>query len=160
MNLGDSVWAFLLLMAWLSLYEAVRPVKDYYVLRVNLYETFLEYPWRDDSVTTNYQGFDDYLAAKAAFDWHEALITQDSNRDEEHTLVVVSSRSKRGAISQFRSGKEIDRAILHHGTAYRMRYDYWRRFAKENPEDFNNLVQQSRAAAAKVAEARELSSKV
>lgn len=76
-NTNPRDWAltFLLLLAWL-LYNALRPVKDYYVLQRLYFDRLHQDPWRDDQFSAHYHGFDDFLAAKAVFDLYEAEYIQ------------------------------------------------------------------------------------
>jgi hypothetical protein len=110
-NTNPRDWAltFLLLLAWL-LYNALRPVKDYYVLQRLYFDRLHQDPWRDDQFSAHYHGFDDFLAAKAVFDLYEAEYIQvlDTARTEaEHNLFMISARSKASAISRLKRGKFI-----------------------------------------------------
>lgn len=111
-----SIWIglFLLFVAWL-LHNALRPTRDYYVLKSEHFNVLDKAPWRKEFQTL-YHGFADYHAAKAAFDNHESytwslvltdLNPQAVNPEVIHSLVLVSARSKQRAIARLQSEKAL-----------------------------------------------------
>jgi len=111
-----SIWTglFLLYVAWL-LQNALRPTRDYYVLKGEYFHVLDKAPWRKEFQTL-YHGFADYHAAKVAFDNHEDYIwslvltdlnPQAANLEVIHSLLMVSARSKQRATARLRSEKAV-----------------------------------------------------
>jgi hypothetical protein len=114
-NPWNLAGVFLLFVAWL-LYEAVRPVKDFYVLERLYFVRLYEEPWRGEQASDYYHGFDDYLAAKVLFDQHEVEyigFLDDGLREAEHSVFMVPARTKLAAITTLKSGKAYQKELLH-----------------------------------------------
>ena len=129
----------LVIASWAFMYDAMMPVKDYYIVHHHIYGNFMGDPWRGEVIVSNYYGFDDYLAAKQYFERSESLVEDSSYRDDQYDLLVVHARSQFGAIARLRSGKA-HVTNLHYGTAHRKRRAYWQNVAKENPEYYMELA--------------------
>lgn len=102
-----------LLAGWLLLvfYNALRPIKDYYVLQRHYFDRLYEDPWRGQLFAAHYHGFADYLAAKAVFERHE-VVMDDSRQEAEHTIFMVPARSKQAAINSLKAGKAYRTELL------------------------------------------------
>jgi hypothetical protein len=112
-NPWNWIGAFLgFVAAWLLsvLYDAFRPVKDYYVLQRHYFERLFEEPWRGKLLSEHYHGFQDYLAAKAVFERLEGYVLDDSQQEVEHTLFMVPARSKQAAINNLKTDLKTGKA--------------------------------------------------
>jgi hypothetical protein len=143
----DFVTSFVLVAAWLA-YEVLRPTKDYYVVQRLCFDRLYEEPWRGKLRGSYFQGFMDYLAAKAAFDWHEGVY--DNGRSEgEHNLFMVSAKSKSAAVVRLKAGKAYDKELLHqtpYGDILERRKN-WQIEAKAFAEAYADKQQQERRTA-------------
>lgn len=106
--------AFLLFVACL-LYEALRPIRDRYIVQRRYFDRIYRPPWRGKLFGEHYEGFDDFLAAKASFDRVESsmLVLDTAAQEAEHSLFVVPARSKTAAIARLKAGKAHDKHLLH-----------------------------------------------
>jgi hypothetical protein len=126
----------LLFAAWL-LYDAMRPVKDYYVLQRHYFDRIYEPPWRGRQSSAHYHGWDTYLAAKAAFDLHEGeymRVLDGAQQEAEHSLFMVPAKSKSAAIARLKTGNAPGKELLHK-TPYDdivKRRTYWKKIAMES----------------------------
>lgn len=108
---NTAFWvALALVLGIVDLYRRVKPTRDYYVLQRKSYNRLLQPPWRGDLFGTNYSSFEEYGAAKAAFEIHESYL--DSLGDAENFLFVVSARSKSDAIGVVTKGR-FNTELLH-----------------------------------------------
>lgn len=142
-------WGGLLLIAWLA-YVAFRPTRDYYVLQRHYFHRIYEPPKplaRGKLFAAHYDGFDDYLPAKAAFDLNEGSylrVLDDGGQEAEHKLFAVPARSRARAIARLRTGKAYDKRLVSE-TPYSeilKRRAYWAKELKELRE-----LEQEEAAA-------------
>jgi hypothetical protein len=135
-------WAGILLIfvAWF-LHGALRPVRDYYVLKGQFFHVLDKAPWRKE-FRTLYRGFTDYHAAKTAFDKHESyhwwMVLADpnpqaANPEVIHNLFMVSARSKQQAIARLKSEKHRDKELLHEtpGSSLMRNRTLWAEFDRE-----------------------------
>jgi hypothetical protein len=92
--------------SWLLfvLYDALRPIRDYYVLQRHYFERLYEEPWRGKLFAAHYHGFEDYFAAKAAIERHEGVM-DDLQQEAEHSVFMVPARNKQAAIKSLKTGK-------------------------------------------------------
>jgi hypothetical protein len=107
----------LLIVLWLG-YLLMRPGRDFYILQRHYFDRVYAHPCtkRGALFASHYEGFDDYLAAKASFDWWEKdmLGNLDTGQQEpEHTLWMVHAQSKRSAEARLRKNKAYGEAMLH-----------------------------------------------
>jgi hypothetical protein len=96
--------ACLILIAWVLL----RPLRDFYVLEWLYFKRVYEDPWRGDLpkrgeriAPFTYQCFDNYLAAKAAFEraeWEHIPRFDDPSTEAEQRLFAVPARTKAMAV--------------------------------------------------------------
>lgn len=105
----------LIFVGWL-LFGAMRPVRDFYIVQ-RLYFGRMDDGSRGARVGAHFEGFADYLAAKAFFDQQETVyisVTDGGGATEaEHSVIVVPSRSKKAAITRAGSNRRGDIHILH-----------------------------------------------
>lgn len=55
-------------------YQTLKPARDFYVLQRKSFDRLSEPPWRGELFATYYSCFEDYGAAKAAFDKNESYL--------------------------------------------------------------------------------------
>jgi hypothetical protein len=106
----------LLIALWLG-YRLMRPARDFYILQRLYFDRVYAPPCtkRGALFGSHYEGFDDYLAAKASFDWWEKdmLGSLDTGQQEpEHTLWMVPAKSKWWAEYRLRRDKAFGKAML------------------------------------------------
>lgn len=95
-------------------YIIIRPMRDYYVLQRMYYNRIHDPPSRGSLFSENYDGFDSYLAAKAAFECMESYnILNDCNQEAEHIVLVVPARSKAAAVERMRKNKGRGGYVIH-----------------------------------------------
>lgn len=92
-----------LIVIAIKAYQALRPVRDFYVLQRNSFDRLSEPPWRGELFATYYSSFEDYGAAKAAFDKNESYL--DHLEDGENRLFAVSAKTKSDAVSVVKKGR-------------------------------------------------------
>jgi hypothetical protein len=99
--------------SWLLfvLYDALRPIKDYYVLQRHYFERLSEEPWRGKLFAAHYHGFEDYFAAKAVIERHEGVM-DDLRQEAEHSVFMVPARNKQAAIKSLKTGKAYRKELL------------------------------------------------
>jgi hypothetical protein len=113
-NPWNWMGAFVLVVGWLF-YDAMRPVKDYYVLQRRYFERLYEEPWRGKQLAAHYHGFDDYLAAKAVFERHEENyinVLDDGGQEAEHTLFMTTARTKSAALNRLKTSNAYSKELL------------------------------------------------
>ncbi len=127
-------WAaiFLLGTIW-YFYDGFRPVRDFYVVQ-RLYFNRVS-GQRRDLDSAHYHGFDDYLAAKACFEWWEANTggLDNSQQEAEHSVLMVPARSKASAVARLKGNAALGKEWLHRTPhdLIRKRREYWAQIAKD-----------------------------
>ena len=135
-----SSWRSLILILgmWI-VYVMLRPKRDYYVLQRHYYNRIHAPPkplGRGELFSAHYEGFDDYLPAKATFDLNEGRYMQvldDAGQEAEHSLFVVPARSKAGAIVRLKAGRAHDKQLVNSTpfTKILERRAFWEREIRE-----------------------------
>lgn len=133
--MSSADWVIIIpLVVWV-VYNAARPIKDYYVIQRLYFDRIYEAPWRGKRSAAHYHGFIDYAAAKAFFDKHETeymSILDTGAQEAEHKLFMVSARSKTAAISALVANKASRKELLH-STPYEdilVRRSNWKLYMK------------------------------
>ena len=111
-----------------------KQFRDFYVLERCYYNRHPAPHWRGTIYARHVDGFDDFLAARAAFDFHEeyAITVLDTAEQEaEHSIHVIAGNSREDAVKKIKD-KKLGGRLVHKTpwSSINRRRAYWDEEAK------------------------------
>ncbi len=126
-------WGLAAAVLW-RLWPQPKQIRDYYLLDRCYYDRRPPPYWRGSLSHRHVEGFDDLLAARTSFDFHEGYlisVLDTAGQEAEHSIHVMTAISREEAVTKLKANKPGGRLI--HKTPWASiikRRAYWDEEAK------------------------------